>query len=111
MLVGTTNIVLMGHSTGSQDVAHYLSTLSSPAVVGGIMQAPVSDREYFTMIPSKENEAWSAMLPTAERLVKEGKGEEVLDAEFCKKVGGRMTAYRLFSLLGIGYISFRTCCV
>ncbi|KAE8353330.1 hypothetical protein BDV28DRAFT_133401 [Aspergillus coremiiformis] len=47
-------IVLMGHSTGSQDVLHYLhspnplpgSLLTRPVLDGAIMQAPVSDREF-----------------------------------------------------------------
>ncbi|RAK76298.1 uncharacterized protein BO72DRAFT_449085 [Aspergillus fijiensis CBS 313.89] len=41
-------IVIMGHSTGSQDVLHYLHSQqprNRPAVDGAIMQAPVSDRE------------------------------------------------------------------
>ncbi|RAL15523.1 uncharacterized protein BO97DRAFT_421639 [Aspergillus homomorphus CBS 101889] len=52
-------VVIMGHSTGSQDVLHYLYSSSKgdgsgegglgnghrPAVDGAIMQAPVSDRE------------------------------------------------------------------
>nr|KMM72916.1 hypothetical protein CPAG_09206 [Coccidioides posadasii RMSCC 3488] len=48
-------IALMGHSTGSQDVLHYLyspnplqagSGLKRHPVDGAILQAPVSDREY-----------------------------------------------------------------
>ena len=58
---GGGKVVLMGHSTGSQDVLHYLyrsnphTSLSSfdkdlqhmkrPVIDGAIMQAPVSDRE------------------------------------------------------------------
>ncbi|EFQ98173.1 dolichol-phosphate mannosyltransferase [Nannizzia gypsea CBS 118893] len=42
-------IAIMGHSTGSQDVLHYLYTQAPeqtrPAVDGAILQAPVSDRE------------------------------------------------------------------
>lgn len=54
-------VVLMGHSTGSQDVLHYiyapnplpqnplfdagLDHVSRPAIDGGILQSPVSDRE------------------------------------------------------------------
>ncbi|KAK5408597.1 hypothetical protein LTR06_007440 [Exophiala xenobiotica] len=42
----TTPIVIMGHSTGCQDVLHYLcSSASQPTISGAIMQAPVSDRE------------------------------------------------------------------
>ncbi|KAL3461338.1 hypothetical protein BJX64DRAFT_165566 [Aspergillus heterothallicus] len=58
-------VVIMGHSTGSQDVLHYLHSpnplllnpdvdgvqgLVRPAVDGAIMQAPVSDRQ--AMLPS-----------------------------------------------------------
>jgi hypothetical protein len=92
----------MGHSTGSQDVAHYLSTRLHPRVLGGIMQAPVSDREYFAWDPSAGGELWRSKIPVAEELVKAGKGDEALDDDFCRTVGGRMTAYRLFSLLGVG---------
>ncbi|KAI9372666.1 hypothetical protein BJX61DRAFT_427373 [Aspergillus egyptiacus] len=57
---GAGKVVIMGHSTGSQDVLHYLYTanpvtknpdvdgvvgLTRPPVDGAIMQAPVSDRE------------------------------------------------------------------
>lgn len=41
-------IVIMGHSTGSQDVLHYIYSpkpLKRPQVDGAILQAPVSDRE------------------------------------------------------------------
>jgi len=42
-----TNVVIMGHSTGCQDVLHYLQApgKSRPVVQGAILQAPVSDRE------------------------------------------------------------------
>jgi hypothetical protein len=59
-------LVLMGHSTGSQCVLHYLSRpnphtttprfdrglehAKRPAIDGGIMQAPVSDREAIQLI-------------------------------------------------------------
>ena len=51
-------IVLMGHSTGSQDVLHYLSCGNSPAdelerrtaIDGAILQAPVSDRQAIQLI-------------------------------------------------------------
>ena len=41
-------VVIMGHSTGSQDVLHYLycgKDSERPTVDGAILQAPVSDRE------------------------------------------------------------------
>ncbi|KAF7590578.1 hypothetical protein BBP40_002667 [Aspergillus hancockii] len=61
-------IVLMGHSTGSQDVLHYLhapnplpgSDLSRPVLDGAIMQAPVSDREYLVKLVRGSNEVRGA---------------------------------------------------
>ena len=93
----------MGHSTGSQDVIHYLSSKSSsrPKVDGGIMQAPVSDREYFEQVDDELTRPWRAHLPQAEKMVKEGKGDELLDWEFCKEVG-MVNAYRLYSLYAKG---------
>ena len=47
----TTNIILLGHSTGCQDVLFYLTSPSAPntpprpQVHGAILQAPVSDRD------------------------------------------------------------------
>jgi hypothetical protein len=46
-------IVLMGHSTGSQGVLHYIHHISDyerPLVDGAILQAPVSDREGLDMM-------------------------------------------------------------
>jgi pimeloyl-ACP methyl ester carboxylesterase len=47
----SSKIVLMGHSTGSQDVLHYLyhGTRKRPVIDGAILQAPVSDREMLNM--------------------------------------------------------------
>ncbi|KAH1613468.1 hypothetical protein KXX21_001866 [Aspergillus fumigatus] len=67
-LFGAGKIVIMGHSTGSQDVMHYLSCANPrprhpvldkdaaveppkrPPVDGAVMQAPVSDREAITWV-------------------------------------------------------------
>lgn len=87
-------IVIMGHSTGSQDVIHYL--LNRTGVDGGIMQAPVSDREHF---PTDDQGGWLNGLPKATELVNAGRGGELLDEEFTKTAGVRFTAYRLWSLL------------
>lgn len=90
---GVSEIVLMGHSTGSQDVIHYLTSKREP-VEGGIMVAPASDREFFERNPDRE---WAAALKQAKQLIKEGKPKATLD------VGGmRMSAYRMHSLVGVG---------
>jgi pimeloyl-ACP methyl ester carboxylesterase len=91
----TKTVVVMGHSTGSQDVIHLLTTLGG--VDGGIMQAPVSDREHFGIDPTTK--AWTDMLPTATAMVDEGRGDELLPPAFAKEAGMKMTAYRLWSLL------------
>lgn len=48
----SSKVVLMGHSTGSQDVLHYLyyGSTERPVVDGAILQAPVSDREGLSMV-------------------------------------------------------------
>ena len=94
----------MGHSTGSQDVIHYLTSPSSsssprPKVDGGIMQAPASDREYFSGGDDTGINAWLSNLPIAEGMMKDGKGDQVMDDKACEAMGIRITAYRLWSLL------------
>ncbi|KAL4979275.1 hypothetical protein BDW66DRAFT_111141 [Aspergillus desertorum] len=78
---GDSKVVIMGHSTGSQDVLHYLysanppphnadidgvSGLTRPGVDGAIMQAPVSDREALLQCTRESSEAHEAY----EKLVK-----------------------------------------
>lgn len=62
-------VVLMGHSTGSQDVMHYISTYAGgerAAVDGAILQAPVSDREAILMMMEED----PALRPVYDELVK-----------------------------------------
>jgi hypothetical protein len=96
--IGIQTIILMGHSTGSQNVIHYLSS-PLPPVQGGIMQAPCSDRQYFekdererlaegkgpSEVFSKIEEGWKA--------IEEGRGGEIL-------VG--ITGRRLVDLCAVG---------
>lgn len=52
---GMRQVVLMGHSTGCQDIIAYFHTSSIPPIAGAILQAPVSDREYLSLaIPNLE---------------------------------------------------------
>jgi pimeloyl-ACP methyl ester carboxylesterase len=94
----TRTVVIMGHSTGSQDVLHYLTRSRTP-VEGGIMQAPVSDREHFAVAADAESAAWRAALPRAQAMIESGRGEDMVPAE---GLGLRITAYRLNSLMDIG---------
>ncbi|MCJ1307453.1 hypothetical protein MMC25_001099 [Agyrium rufum] len=90
-------IVLMGHSTGCQDVMHYLvslesedtsledsknltggscSVLARPKIDGGIMQASVSDREALIMLlPSRQYEA---SVKIAQVYISQNRGEDIL---------------------------------
>ena len=79
-------VVLMGHSTGSQDVMHYFVSPEDskeeggkgkrPNVEGGIMQASVSDRE--ALEESMPDGLYEKSVKVAREYVKEGKGEDVL---------------------------------
>ncbi|MCJ1244784.1 hypothetical protein MMC30_001984 [Trapelia coarctata] len=78
-------IVLMGHSTGSQDTMHYLlSPLQEeqsprPFLAGAIMQGGVSDREAFPMLLPEE--VYQSSVQVALDYVAEGHGEKVLPAQ------------------------------
>lgn len=92
----------MGNSTGCQDVMHYISSEGSrPQVEGGILQAPVSDREGIEMIYLPEEvKKYNAM---AQQWVKEGRGEEVLPNHVSLPIlGARTTANRWLSLASPG---------
>jgi predicted alpha/beta hydrolase family esterase len=95
---GVRTVVLAGHSTGSQDVIHYL-TSSRRKVAGGIMLSPASDREYF----EKDHDAlWVEQLALAEGMIAEGRGDQLMDDRMTEAFGARVTAYRLHSLIGVG---------
>ncbi|WWD22625.1 hypothetical protein CI109_107118 [Kwoniella shandongensis] len=106
---GLSTIIIMGHSTGSQNVIHYLSSsthASDPEtqVQGGIMQAPVSDREFMPLIGMTDH---INAVPLAERMISEGRGDELMPKDFREKAGfgqGELAinAYRLRSLVGVG---------
>jgi pimeloyl-ACP methyl ester carboxylesterase len=96
-------LVLMGHSTGCQDVVRYMSKYGpkpgseeaeakAAQVVGTILQAPVSDREWLSMYPEiAENAA------RARELVAAGNGEEVV-CRMSMLDNAPITAQRLASL-------------
>ncbi|RDW94402.1 hypothetical protein BP5796_00165 [Coleophoma crateriformis] len=78
-------IILMGHSTGCQDVMEYLTgpaRESRAPINGGIIQAPVSDREamQFMLDPAIYRE--SCVVATA--MVESGNGEEILPSRETK---------------------------
>uniref|UniRef100_A0ACD5UNU2 Uncharacterized protein n=1 Tax=Avena sativa TaxID=4498 RepID=A0ACD5UNU2_AVESA len=79
-------VILLGHSTGCQDIVHYMRTnfACSKAVSGVILQAPVSDREY------------RATLPETAKMISEGRGMDLMPRE--ANSDAPITAYRFHSL-------------
>nr|CDI53039.1 conserved hypothetical protein [Melanopsichium pennsylvanicum 4] len=80
-------IVLMGHSTGCQDVITYLlshdrATNKQTRLDGAILQAPASDREYYEMERNKASPQQRAKmdreLQHAIKLVEEGQGATLM---------------------------------
>lgn len=70
-------IILLGHSTGSQDVMHYLiSDGERPPIDGGILQAGASDREFLaSIIPLDQYENG---IKLAREYISDGRGEDIL---------------------------------
>lgn len=109
-------VVIMGHSTGCQDVVHLLSQPREGIEIdGAVLQAPVSDREFFEM-DNPEGSEGLARLKHATALVEQGRGSTLLDRQIDsprvpatgKRVNGpafqdpAMTAYRFWSLNAVG---------
>ncbi|KAH7522389.1 hypothetical protein FEM48_Zijuj07G0133100 [Ziziphus jujuba var. spinosa] len=86
-------VVLLGHSTGCQDIVHYMRTNAacSRAVRAAILQAPVSDREYRATLPETP-----AMIDLASSMISEGRGSELMPREADPTAA--ITAYRYHSL-------------
>ncbi|KAK4690232.1 hypothetical protein P7C71_g6507, partial [Lecanoromycetidae sp. Uapishka_2] len=72
-------IVLLGHSTGSQQIMHYLLSLPpSPKIDGATMQGSISDRE--AMVAELAPSIYSSTCALAQTLVDEGRGSDILPA-------------------------------
>lgn len=103
-------IVVMGHSTGCQDIMEYLVGKGKDkrqGLDGVILQGGVSDREAWEDF-GKEGEAKKALedaIRTAKGLIDAGREKEVLSPEgnaVLKEMGGPLNAYRAYSLLAKG---------
>lgn len=90
-------IIILGRSTGSQDVIRYL--LRYPDTVdAGIMNAAVSDREGLS--PKLDPILLKRLNSEAKRLVDDGKSDQVLAPMFTKAMFDTpVTAYRWCSLM------------
>ncbi|TLS27954.1 hypothetical protein PpBr36_00537 [Pyricularia pennisetigena] len=102
--IGREKIVLMGHSTGTQDCMEYTNYArhNSAPVDGFIMQGPVSDREAFGPLIDKEE--LDKITSQASALIRAGKENEIMpqDNPVSEVFGAPLTAYRLNSLLSPG---------
>jgi pimeloyl-ACP methyl ester carboxylesterase len=99
---GKEKIVVMGHSTGCQDVMEYLVGSkhgTRPTIDGAILQAPVSDRE--ALQNSIDRHEYEAAVSAARQMLKEGRADEVLPTNLTKEIydNAPISSYRLLSLL------------
>lgn len=87
-------VVLLGHSTGCQDIVHYMGTNAacSRAVRAAILQAPVSDREFRAQLPET-----ASMIDLASSMISEGRALDLMPRE-AEQPPGPITAYRYHSL-------------
>lgn len=122
---GKDKIILMGSSTGCQDIMQYLSYPDrgeNTGIDAAVLQAPVSDREAWEYDSDDDDPEAIRRLDDATKLVKEGKGYQLLprkvapqlpkgpeNATSDTKVGNvgavndpPMTAYRYWSLYAKG---------
>ncbi|KAI8400805.1 Protein of unknown function (DUF1749) [Nakaseomyces glabratus] len=91
-------IILMGHSTGSQDVLRYILTKNRYGIDAAVLQGSCSDREVF--VDDVGENVYTKLNVLPKRLVDEGKGDELLSSEYSKYMGGTpVTAYRWCSLM------------
>jgi pimeloyl-ACP methyl ester carboxylesterase len=103
-------VVLMGHSTGCQDIMEYLTGAghaARPGVDGALLQGGVSDREAwdFLLETDEEKDACRRVYELATDMVKHGKDKEIVPREgniLQKELGAPMSAYRTVSLLAPG---------
>lgn len=70
-------------------------------VDGFIMQAPISDRENLDeMVPG-----WRKIVAHAEQMIAEGKQDHFMPPDLVPpSLGGPITAYRIHSLMTLGYV-------
>lgn len=107
-------IVLMGHSTGCQDIMEYLvgggwedRLASGGPIYGAILQGGVSDREAAAMESRDEagQQKLQFVIDKAKRLIDLGKGNDIISEEGHPLAGPNdpgVSAYRTYSLLAPG---------
>lgn len=87
--IKTGKIVLMGHSTGCQDIIEYLTGTghaSRAKIDGGILQGPVSDRQ--AIEGGLDPALYAGSCETAKAMVEAGDGDEILPSKTLKSFFG-----------------------
>lgn len=95
-------IVLMGHSTGSQDVIHYLvSGGQRPKIDGGILLSGISDREAFALALPRS--IYDQSIRVAQEYIDDGRGGDCLPSSITAPTfPGPISAKRWMSLMSPG---------
>ncbi|CED84941.1 Predicted hydrolases or acyltransferases (alpha/beta hydrolase superfamily) [Phaffia rhodozyma] len=103
--IGKTNIVLLGHSTGCQQIMEYLvqpkksnGKLRS-TINRAIIQAPVSDREANTDSPSYDPKIQEKLQALYDNTPGDARRDTLCPPEICKYFGLDVTVYRAWSTL------------
>ncbi|KAH9204310.1 putative UPF0613 protein PB24D3.06c [Leptodontidium sp. 2 PMI_412] len=87
--IKTGKIVLMGHSTGCQDIIEYLTGsghASRAKIDGGILQGPVSDRQAIEI--GLDPALYAGSCETAKAMIQDGDGDEILPSKTMKSFFG-----------------------
>ncbi|KAL6771990.1 hypothetical protein ACKKBG_A28550 [Auxenochlorella protothecoides x Auxenochlorella symbiontica] len=97
---GAEGVAILGHSTGCQDAVRYASLYAggkdgAPPLMGLVLQAPVSDREFLG-----KQQSTAALAQRAQRMVEEGRGEDLLGR--ADALGGTPITARRFVALACG---------
>ncbi|HZJ41090.1 MAG TPA: alpha/beta fold hydrolase [Candidatus Saccharimonadales bacterium] len=90
---GYRKIILLGHSTGCNKIAYYLSKKNPASVLGAILLAPMSD--YADAIKFTEPKIFQRALKTARKLVADGKSQTLLPEKYWSRP---ISAQRFLSL-------------
>jgi pimeloyl-ACP methyl ester carboxylesterase len=103
-------VVLMGHSTGCQDIMEYLvgpDAKNQPSIDGAILQGGVSDREAWDdmLKTDEEKQQLQEIIDKAKSMIDEGDEKGILPMKgnmVAEALGAPITAYRTYSLLAKG---------
>lgn len=78
-------IILLGHSTGCQNILHYINFAGNPPNIdGGILQAPVSDREWMAFFLPPD--IYDGCVKMAYEYIEDGRGDDVLPSNMTGKL-------------------------